>query len=111
MREIYESASQVLVWFGEAGVYGSDGMKELASLLIAKPPHPTALYIFTEGFSQSFRDILTRPWWSRVWVIQEAAVARRLTLLCGPHILDLPNRPEELSELADALRNALSSGV
>jgi Heterokaryon incompatibility protein (HET) len=108
MRQIYESASQVLVWFGEAGMHGSDGMKELASLLNAKPPHPTALYFFTEGFSQSFRDILTRAWWSRVWVIQEAAVARRLTFLCGPHSLNLPNRPEELSELADALRNALS---
>ncbi|PVH68225.1 hypothetical protein DL98DRAFT_376837, partial [Cadophora sp. DSE1049] len=76
MSEIYESASQVLVWFGETGVYRSDGMKELASLLIAKPPHPTALYFFTEDFSKSFRDILTRPWWSRVWIIQEAAVAR-----------------------------------
>jgi len=111
MREIYESASQVLVWFGEAGMHGSDGTKELASLLNAKPPHPTAEYFFTEGFSESFRDILTRPWWSRVWVIQEAAVARRLTFLCGPHCLDLPNGPEELSELADALRNALTAGV
>ncbi|RDW56694.1 hypothetical protein BP6252_14046 [Coleophoma cylindrospora] len=111
MREIYGSAFQVLAWLGGAGVHGSNGMKELASLLYANPPHQTALYVFDEGFSESFRDILTRPWWSRLWVIQEAAVAKRLTFLCGEYILELPNRPEELSELADALRYARPTGT
>ena len=29
------------------------------------------------------REILARPWWTRVWIMQEAIVARRLKLMCG----------------------------
>ncbi|KAK4213724.1 heterokaryon incompatibility protein-domain-containing protein [Rhypophila decipiens] len=29
------------------------------------------------------REILARKWWTRVWIMQEAIVARRLKLMCG----------------------------
>jgi len=34
------------------------------------------------------REILARPWWTRVWIMQEAIVARRLILMCGDQTFD-----------------------
>jgi hypothetical protein len=34
------------------------------------------------------QGILTRPWWSRVWIIQEVALAKQVTVFCGDAILD-----------------------
>ncbi|KAM7219520.1 Heterokaryon incompatibility protein (HET) domain containing protein [Rhypophila decipiens] len=34
------------------------------------------------------REILARPWWTRVWIMQEAIVARRLKIMCGDQTFD-----------------------
>jgi hypothetical protein len=31
------------------------------------------------------QDLLRRPWWSRIWVVQEVACARRVEVVCGRH--------------------------
>jgi hypothetical protein len=110
MRDIYGTASQVLIWLGDTDLHGSGGLKKLRDLFNTKPPHATARFLFSEGFSEGLRNILTRRWWGRVWVVQEAAVARKLAFLCGPDRLDLPHRHDDLAELAEALQDALSSG-
>ncbi|KAI1328445.1 heterokaryon incompatibility protein-domain-containing protein [Xylariaceae sp. FL0255] len=33
---------------------------------------------------EAFVKLLDRPWWSRVWVLQEVILARNVTLRCGP---------------------------
>ena len=30
------------------------------------------------------RELLTRPWWRRTWIVQEAIVASKIMLMCGP---------------------------
>jgi hypothetical protein len=30
---------------------------------------------------------MTRPWWSRLWVLQEATLAREATFVCGSHVI------------------------
>ncbi|KAK9797570.1 putative Heterokaryon incompatibility protein-domain-containing protein [Seiridium cardinale] len=32
--------------------------------------------------------ILVRPWWSRIWIIQEVALARRVIVICGDAVID-----------------------
>ena len=36
----------------------------------------------------SLGHILSRPWFKRVWVLQEVAVARKVIVQCGPAIID-----------------------
>ncbi len=33
--------------------------------------------------SGEVRELLNRPWWTRVWIIQEAVLAKKLILMCG----------------------------
>ncbi|KAJ5835806.1 hypothetical protein N7447_001832 [Penicillium robsamsonii] len=34
--------------------------------------------------------LLRRPWWRRIWVLQEAILAKKITLHCGPRSMDWP---------------------
>src|SRR5436305_8471675 len=38
----------------------------------------------TSGSLFGILDLFDRPWWSRVWVAQELAVARNPVFMCGP---------------------------
>jgi hypothetical protein len=41
-----------------------------------------------EGVQIFFSDVLTRDWWRRVWILQEAALAQSLVVKCGDQELD-----------------------
>lgn len=83
MREVYENASEVQIWLGPAGIYSHDGVKVLAALLQAREvPNNSAGFITSFGL-HVLEDILSRDWWSRLWVVQEAAIAKRASLICG----------------------------
>lgn len=72
MSQIYAAASQVLIYIGRD----------------PRPEHPEQFFAFWRGngigLHVSQHDIskfLSFPWWSRVWILQEVAVARRATLV------------------------------
>jgi hypothetical protein len=88
MRRIYKQASHVLIWLG---VEGPDG---------------NLLRFFGRlGFFHVMKDfgkfpnislaavvrLLRRPWFERVWVVQEVAVARHAIVLCGKHEIKWSN--------------------
>ncbi|EXJ69305.1 uncharacterized protein A1O5_07341 [Cladophialophora psammophila CBS 110553] len=35
---------------------------------------------------QGFLDVVLRPWWERVWVVQEAALAESAVVICGDRV-------------------------
>lgn len=94
MASIYEIASQVLIWLGEEEedtlpamellsklVKGSKLDQDQAGLrenvmLAGMPPPDNAAWKLLSRF-------LKRPWFSRVWVVQEAVLARRAVITCG----------------------------
>ena len=73
MRSIYYRARRVMIWLGEA-----DDTSDAAIDYILYEEHEDdilPLYVM---------DLFSRPWWSRVWVVQEAATARCEPILrCG----------------------------
>ncbi|KAB5540270.1 heterokaryon incompatibility protein-domain-containing protein [Coniochaeta sp. 2T2.1] len=109
MQQIYGQASQVLVWLGELTDGGILGMRELQNRIWSQGWHqfkidrkygkPTLPW--TEQFTTSkgimnrsalvdeqsmgeIRELLDRPWWRRTWIIQEAVLARKIVIMCGP---------------------------
>ena len=40
-------------------------------------------YLAAEARLGEVRELLSRPWWTRAWIIQEVVLAKRLTLICG----------------------------
>lgn len=73
MRSIYHRASRVMIWLGESDDTSDAAMDYMRSE--AHEDDTLPLYVM---------DLFSRPWWSRVWVVQEAATARREPVLrCG----------------------------
>ncbi|KAH6702821.1 heterokaryon incompatibility protein-domain-containing protein [Leptodontidium sp. MPI-SDFR-AT-0119] len=88
MRSIYQSASTVLAWLGPHRDHSEIGLnliEELAQPLLQKTPGQTIpvgeLDLNAIG---PVRNLLYRPYWRRVWILQEVAVAARDPLIgCG----------------------------
>jgi hypothetical protein len=85
MPKIYSAAQEVVAWLGEQTI-GSDAAMELITLtpeaLMKKLQRKERLSV-----QNNLRDLFSRPYWSRVWVVQELASANRTrracTLRCG----------------------------
>jgi len=92
MRDIYKGARRTVVWLGDADKdsdaafstcrtlvnYARESMKwEGASAVIEGLKNDTSI----EG-------LVDRPWWSRVWVVQEVALATDVLLVCGSQEMD-----------------------
>ncbi|OCL07227.1 HET-domain-containing protein [Glonium stellatum] len=110
MRFIYQRAAQVLVWLGVAH-YDSDiaiehlkwlgkaaqscGIQNLRESVLNKlrpsklekiENHVTDVanrMISQEIQMSAIFRLCRRPWWRRVWVIQEAVLAKSATVVCG----------------------------
>jgi hypothetical protein len=77
MGQIYGTADNVTVYLGQPTEHTEEGMLSLRSLMdIALPK-----------LEKDLADILSRPWFTRVWTIQEAALARNTTLMCGQYFI------------------------
>jgi hypothetical protein len=103
MREIYSKSWSVIVWLGEAAD-GSDEAVDLIAridgLLDKDKPRRAGLnglkYESSFAFNNDFGDaawkplyvLFNRPYWERVWIIQELAVHHNSTMfVCGESML------------------------
>lgn len=121
MLDIYKSATRVVIWLGEGDRDSDKAMtfinKYSDSLLtresfskvekeLSRPMH------LKDEWLALVQGILIRPWWSRVWIVQEVAVAKDLIVVCGRHSVnwDVLTRFEyfahlyHASEVAQVLR-------
>lgn len=113
LKDIYESASDVVVWLGPASHDSDMGMDTLAqhgkeaadmdlhqistkdinnwsepnatalSKHIGKFVHEMALRHGLELPTMEIQGIFYRPWFQRVWILQEVSVARDPVFVCG----------------------------
>jgi len=106
MREIYERGIGTWIWLGRADKRMVEGFGLLITLLFVRDkrtekndnrpfsqmsweemeelglPHP----IISSAY-KSLSLLLSRPWFSRVWVIQELALSRNAIVQCGPYTM------------------------
>lgn len=96
MRCIYANAQEVLVWLGQ-DTLGEDFKDGEAALELipqfvvflerlgeTESDNEMADALADYEFSAKFLcvcNLLERPWWTRIWIVQEMAVARK-----GPHV-------------------------
>ncbi|KXS97446.1 hypothetical protein AC578_7364 [Pseudocercospora eumusae] len=78
MSMIYRRADYVLVWLGPA--YGNS-KEALRGLRRQSVPSLAKVWWTTEG--AAIRRLCQRAYWSRLWVLQELALAQRIRLACG----------------------------
>ena len=86
MGEIYQEAQKVIVWLGNTE-NGSEIAMDFFTRLAAQgdtiSPHLLAHLGYRTPMSIQLHDFLSRPWFSRVWTLQEAAVATDCVVQCG----------------------------
>jgi hypothetical protein len=93
MIDIYKNATQVLIWMGEeienfeaaidlmnwvksvmsSGLWVTDNLVDFAG-----SPYRMEAW-------KALVELLKRPWWSRVWIIQEAVFGNDPVVICGRH--------------------------
>ncbi|KNG48562.1 ankyrin repeat and sam domain-containing protein 6 [Stemphylium lycopersici] len=87
MGQIYGQAEKVLFWLGKA----TPQIIALMETLNQHPYNSSASHnmqeVFKdwpyEGHSIGFQQLLNREWFTRVWIVQEAAKARKADVCCG----------------------------
>jgi hypothetical protein len=103
MREIYHKAEEVLVWLGpeipdsprcfqlvpklasaweERDEVRQEGQQSQGVLTVHEAKQ-LGLPELDDPIWQTLKRILHPPWFDRVWIIQEVAVAKRVTVICG----------------------------
>lgn len=90
MPLIYGNAAKVWIWLGpetEDTVCAAENMRQVVAdfkkVRSTKCRNASAIAMPGAACIRGIGDILTRPWWSRLWVLQEAGLARAAVFLCG----------------------------
>ncbi|KAG5746890.1 hypothetical protein H9Q70_010415 [Fusarium xylarioides] len=85
MTRIYSSAKLVHCWLGDSTPSSDVGM-EIMSFLAGDLPFDNFPWsIGSKAINGGLQDILDRNYFERIWVVQEAAVARNVNLHVGAH--------------------------
>ncbi|KAF6829584.1 ankyrin and het domain-containing protein [Colletotrichum plurivorum] len=83
MRRIYSGANNTVIYLGDLTVHVS-GVFTAAS---PRPPHNSAPATAEDASggvtAVAVRDLLSRPWFKRVWVFQELVLSRDPWVQCG----------------------------
>ena len=82
MRDIYREADKVVVWLGPAAYDSDIAMDFIHDISVEKIDRQVA----NKKLGTAWRALVTltrRPWFTRRWIIQEIAFARRAVLRCG----------------------------
>ncbi|KAF2850076.1 HET-domain-containing protein [Plenodomus tracheiphilus IPT5] len=87
MTDIYKRAEKVYIWLGEGTPdteMAADQLQIITDRLTGlKKPTRGVDAAMSPSFVAGIRHILTCPWWSRLWVLQEATLARDAIFVCG----------------------------
>ncbi|PQE12255.1 hypothetical protein CJF31_00000437 [Rutstroemia sp. NJR-2017a BVV2] len=81
MTRIYGEADRVIVYLGEAADNSDQAIECIRS---AADEEPVDLdRSIDEKDQEAVLELLNRPWFQCMWVVQEAALARRILMMCG----------------------------
>lgn len=92
MKQIYSTASNVYIWLGRESENSRLAMEFLANEGAKPLDRQVDDYrpIWNAQEGKAIRDLCERPYWRRMWIIQEIIHANRLTVWCGSQRLDWP---------------------
>ncbi|KAI1327249.1 heterokaryon incompatibility protein-domain-containing protein [Xylariaceae sp. FL0255] len=100
MHRIYRQASHVWIWLGCAMSHTAEAISLLPQIVTIcanlrdAPPilgsEPTTASVglpthLTSPIWQAILHIIKNPWFCRLWIVQEAALAKNASFLTGPH--------------------------
>jgi hypothetical protein len=107
MKEIFQNASQVCVWLGTGNESSRKAMQFIEKLgRVSDLDRIVRDSSFNEDWI-AVLQLICLPWFSRIWVVQEIAVARKATIWCGSESVNWDQLESCVSLLA--LRSQIST--
>ena len=85
MGETYSGADETLIWLGN-GSPNSTSLRDLCDML--KSVHVLSREQIAMG-APSIIEVFSQSWFSRLWVLQEAVLAKKATMILGSEECDL----------------------
>lgn len=98
MGAVYSSSIQTIIWLGLASD-GSDMGMELVENVSSRDFEIQSMNMKVAGWKALYA-IMRRPWWSRLWTIQEVGLSKQAIVKCGGKEVDL-SKFRELYKLHD----------
>ncbi|PQE16950.1 hypothetical protein CJF30_00003645 [Rutstroemia sp. NJR-2017a BBW] len=83
MARIYGEANRVIVYLGEVVDNSDQAIECIRSAADEEPVDLDLDQSINEKDQEAVLELLKRPWFQRMWVAQEAALARRILIMCG----------------------------
>lgn len=105
MHEIYKAAQHVYVWTGKGCRLSERAMDFLSdfasseSPLEAAPLSPSKSLLPSKSLFWPLYHLFRRPYWNRIWVVQEVLLARDATILCGDRAVPWSKAESLVSQL------------
>ncbi|OTA62910.1 HET-domain-containing protein [Hypoxylon sp. EC38] len=84
MKRIFSAASSVIVWLGDA-----EGSVHATLEMILKCNWSRGkknIFNYPEKSLRGLNELFGRPWWKRIWIVQEVVAAREIVVLLGDTI-------------------------
>ncbi|KAK6814106.1 hypothetical protein RU639_010147 [Aspergillus parasiticus] len=89
MRKIYAQADRVIIWLGETFEDGDIALEYILSLAENKVRRDKSVDgRRSKRMVDACMKLLQRKWFRRIWVLQEAGVARCISVMCGSAQID-----------------------
>lgn len=116
MKEIYNSAKNVCIWLGNANDKSRDAFRFVQEVMNFRTfdAYVEAKDDATKERWCNLIETLRASWFSRRWIIQEVASARRASVHCGEDVVhwdDLADAISLLNEKADILKRQFDDKV
>jgi hypothetical protein len=113
MGDIYKTATSVVVDLGQPTEHTETDMQRLRSFM---EPHAQGedapwSHIAIPDLERSIGSILSRPWFTRMWTVQEVVLAKKTTLQCGSHQIRWTCDLRTLRALVFRIKSAVVSPV
>ena len=101
MNRIYREATKVLIYLGESSE-DTDAVFSVSATVRRQLslPWATSTKLSTEK-AKACMTLCYRPYWRRVWIIQEILSASKLEILCGTNSMEWCYFSEMLKEIAE----------
>ncbi|KAF2491223.1 HET-domain-containing protein, partial [Lophium mytilinum] len=88
MAEIFGQARQVVVWLGEAAEDSDLALEQIRSGDSLDDDGGSVDPLNDDPMQQAILALLERPWFRRIWILQEVAAARHILVMCGAAEID-----------------------
>ncbi|KAF8853985.1 HET-domain-containing protein [Acephala macrosclerotiorum] len=117
MGEVYRTAQRTVIYLGEATKYSDDVLNYISQRHKQKFGSSSSDVKLSEPSQLNVHDIISRPWFTRVWIFQELLLSRDPWLQSGDtkapwnflakYIVDHPKPSSDRHELQNAYRTFL----